>query len=127
MVNCNNENELYHYGVMGMKWGVRRNPQKAYTKAITKKEKLLAKSEKASQKSSKYLKKGSKGYLTEIGRATREKQILNSQKNKGKALRYQEKAEKWQRKIDETFGSQAVNRLSSDAISRGKQALSRYT
>lgn len=31
-----------HYGVLGMKWGVRRNPSKAYDKATVKKEKLIS-------------------------------------------------------------------------------------
>lgn len=34
------DNELMHYGVKGMKWGVRRNPSKAYFKAYKKKIKL---------------------------------------------------------------------------------------
>ena len=32
--------ELRHYGVVGMKWGVRKNPAKAYAKAYKKKTKL---------------------------------------------------------------------------------------
>lgn len=40
--------ELKHYGVLGMKWGVRKNPDKAYSKSIKK----LQKIEKAQQKAS---------------------------------------------------------------------------
>ena len=33
-------NELQHYGVLGMKWGVKRNPTKAYIKASKKRDRL---------------------------------------------------------------------------------------
>lgn len=41
------ENELTHYGVKGMKWGVRRNPSKAYRKASKKANKLKDQADKA--------------------------------------------------------------------------------
>ena len=54
-VVCNDE--LCHYGVVGMKWGVRKNPSKAYAKASKKANRLNEQALKANLKSAKLRKK----------------------------------------------------------------------
>lgn len=63
------EEELEHYGVLGMKWGVRKDPDKAYEKAGRKLEKL----------DKKVAKLNAKG-------ATREQQALNKQQRSTGAI-----------------------------------------
>lgn len=57
-------NELMHYGVLGMKWGVRKNPSKAYSKATGKQTKLDQKVSTKKQKYDKASMKANKGVST---------------------------------------------------------------
>ena len=52
------DDHLAHYGVPGMRWGVRHDPQKAYTRASKKFNRLVNKSDKAYEKSQKYKDEG---------------------------------------------------------------------
>lgn len=115
-----NPNELQHYGVLGMKWGVHRGrTEQAYEKVVSKKNKLMTKSEKHRLKSNKLMDKASKRYLTEIDRGLSQSRSFKAAKELKKAKKFEKKAAKLQKSIDEIFSSESGKKT----VSEGKQVI----
>lgn len=121
--------ELYHYGVLGMKWGVRRakrsgdtaSLQKHYGKTTAKIDKLDAK---ASQKASKASEQLAKSYVSRTNwrsSKNREKGVKNTRK----ALRGYSKEAKFAKAAVDSFGDASATAISSDDKKRISDALSR--
>lgn len=115
----NGYQELRHYGVLGMKWGVRKNPSRAYTKAVNKKNKLEKKAADLNLKSAKYRSKA----LSKSVRATSEKQYQKARKLEFKAnklslesAKLQKKGLKWIKAMDKTFAGYDIKKLSKSEM-----------
>lgn len=116
--------EIKHYGVLGMKWGVRKNPSKAYYKARKKKDRLEKKSVGLNLKSAKIRSKA----LKKSAKATNEKQYQKARKLEFKAnklailsAKYQRKGLKWTKSMEKVFRDYDVRALSSSEIAAGKK------
>ena len=116
--------ELYHYGVLGMKWGVRRGKTtKAYQKASKKLNKLDEKVTKAENKVIKRSTKYDKALSSMF--ATNHRQEKASQKVTKAAAKYRKrlrKANKWYKSMEKTFANTDI-KMSSEQVAQGKKYL----
>lgn len=111
-------NEMYHYGVLDMRWGVRRDPSKAYSKSIRKKTKLETKSAKLGLKSAKKqmksikLEKKANRLDDDRLREKSKKLFYKANKLNLKSAKLRNKGAKWVKEMDKVFANYKVERTS---------------
>ena len=94
-------NELYHYGVLGMKLGVHKNPKQATA------DKYQRKADKDQTKANKY-------------KVKYEQRQADESAAKARYAKAQRKAEKWTRAMNKTFAGMDVNNLPDTTVNAGK-------
>ena len=119
------EDELKHYGVPGMKWGVRKDPSKAFAKASRKADKLREKAYVAQQKATKQrvksLKRLGKRSLTSVGVELDNRAIRKHAKAEGRAYNTQKKSHKWEKQMSRSFANVKVSEISKEDLNAGRE------
>ena len=107
--------ELYHYGVLGMKCGVKRNPGAAYTKATSKSSRLVNQYINKSSRANSYnenARSRERRYITEIGRGVTERQI--------------KKAVNWNQKVSKAFKNADVSKIDNSVVDAGRKTVNKF-
>ena len=121
--------KLYHYGVLGTKCGVKRNPGAAYTKATSKSSRLVNQYINKSSRANSYNENArSRGrrYITEIGRGVTERQINKAVKLDRKAEKARKKAVNWNKKMAKAFKNADVSKIDNSVVDAGRKTVNEF-
>lgn len=128
-MNQNPYYELEHYGVLGMRWGVHKDPDTAYAKAGAKLEKLDQKAQRLSAK-------GSSREQRAVSKQARSTSAILFKKSKArgaaratkralstyqKAQKAQIKAYRWNESMKKAFSGVKVNNMDPKYVSLGEK------
>lgn len=134
---------IMHYGVLGMKWGVRHNPSRAFRKASNKANrlkdrydkanvkalKLDAKSSKAASKAAKSRKRDKKNATSDVYSDSRRTKRLQNKSSKidskaskatKKATKAMSKSMKWEASMSRAFRDTNISDISEKDIAAGR-------
>lgn len=115
--------ELKHYGVLGMKWGVKRNPSKAYGRAVLKKKKLeerVVESRFAGTKMQYKAEKLRQKAKTEKKMEKANDKMLQANRLLLDAAKAEKKGQKWAKAMDKTFQNYKIKKIPEGNLKDGK-------
>ena len=123
------DSDVEHYGVPGMKWGIRKDPQKAYDRANKKLSSLDKKAIRAGAKAAKReaisVQKQNKADTALLfkKRAAKkaDKAIGKSERTRQRYVRSMSKAASWYKEMENAFKGTQVKTLNKEYIDLGKK------
>lgn len=122
MLPKNYSSELYHYGVLGMKWGIRRgNTAKAYVKAskkLTKLDKKVDKAEALARKRRGQVDAAAASFFST--KRSIAKAETRSKKASAKAAIRNRKAERWYKSMEKVFANTDIS-MTKEQVAMGKR------